>query len=530
MPEDWGKIRNRTHRMMCQSENRGMIGRKRIYLLTFLLVALMAVGCARTPTPSIGPSAPTITLEPCHLSAPGLSTRLPAECGTLTVYEDRAAQSGRQISLRVAVIPALSRNPAPDPLFYITGGPGGASTQDFVQFSWVFERINQERDIVLVDQRGTGQSHPLDCPALPEIDTASLSDDEILEQSATHCLDQLDANLDLYKTSIAMDDLDDVRAALGYEKINLYGISYGTRAALTYLRQHEDHVRTVILDGVVPQDEPLGTSIASDAQRALDLIFDRCAADSTCAQAFPDLRQEFQMLVESLEQEPAQVTIPHPATDEPTEVEFTSDALATTVRMFSYSQETVALLPLLIHTAQTSGDLSRLAAQYLIVSQELEDTISEGMHHSVVCAEDVPFYYDGEEFAGDQDAEAQSYLGEVYLELEKICALWPVTGVPAEFKAPVSSDVPVLLLSGEADPVTPAANGDQAAKTLSNSLHLVAPGQGHGVIMRGCVPRIATDFIEQGTLQELDTACIGDIRPMPFFVSFTGPSISEVRP
>jgi pimeloyl-ACP methyl ester carboxylesterase len=507
-----------------------MIGRKRIHLLAFLLAAVMMADCAGIPTSPVELPGPTIILEPCHLSAPRLSTRLPAECGTLTVYEDRAAQPGRQINLHVAVIPALSRNPAPDPLFYITGGPGGASTQDFVQFAWVFERINEERDIVLVDQRGTGQSHPLDCPALPEIDTASLSDDEILEQSAAHCLDQLDANLDLYKTSIAMDDLDDVRAALGYEKINLYGISYGTRAALTYLRQHEDRVRAVILDGVVPQDESLGTSLASDAQHALDLIFDRCAADSACAQAFPDLRQEFQALVESLEQESVQLTIPHPATNEPTEVEFTSAALAATVRLFSYSQETIALLPLLIHTAQTSGDPSRLAAQYLIVSQELEDTISEGMHHSVVCAEDVPFYYDGEQFAGDQDAEEQSYLEEMYLELEKICALWPVTGVSADFKAPVSSDVPVLLLSGEADPVTPASNGDQAAKTLPNSLHLVAPGQGHGIIMRGCVPRIATDFIELGTFQELDTACISEIHPMPFFVSFTGPSLSEVRP
>jgi pimeloyl-ACP methyl ester carboxylesterase len=505
-----------------------MIGHKRVYLLAFLLLAVMMAGCARTPTPSVEPSGPTIILESCHLSAPGLSTRLPAECGTLTVYEDRAAQSGRQISLRVAVIPAISRNPAPDPLFYITGGPGGASTQDFIQFAWVFERINEERDIVLVDQRGTGQSHPLDCPALPEKDTASLSDDDALEQSVAHCLEQLDANLDLYKTSIAMDDLDEVRAALGYEKINLYGVSYGTRAALTYLRQHEDRVRAMILDGVLPQDEPLGASIASDAQHALDLIFDRCAADSTCVQAFPDLRQEFWALVESLEQEPVQVTIPHPATDKPTEAVFTPAALATTVRLFSYSQETVALLPLLIHTAQTSGDLSRLAAQYLIVSQELEDTISEGMHHSVICAEDVPFYYDAGEFAGDQDAEAQSYLGETYLELEKICALWPVTGVPADFKAPVSSDVPVLLLSGEADPVTPASNGDHAAETLSNSLRLVAPGQGHGIIMRGCVPRIATDFIELGTVQELDTSCISEIRPMPFFVSFTGPSVTEV--
>ena len=497
------------------------------YLSTCLLLVSVATGCAGTATPSEMPSGPTITLQPCQLAAPGSSTRLPAECGTLTVYEDRAAQSGRQITLHVAVIPALSRNPAPDPLFFITGGPGGAATQDYLPVRSAFRRINEDRDIVLVDQRGTGQSHPLDCP--PSEDHLSSSDDDVLEQEVTRCLNQLDADLSLYTTLIAMDDLDQVRAALGYDKINLYGVSYGTRAALTYLRQHEDHVRTVILDGVLPQDEPLGISIASDAQRALDLTFERCAADSASAQAFPDLRQEFAALLESLDREPVEVTLPHPTTGEPTGVNFTREQFAQTIRLFSYSQETVALLPLLIHTAQTTGDFSRLAAQHLLVSQQLEGNISEGMSHSVVCAEDAPFLYEGGEFVGDEDAEKQAYLGEWYRELEKVCALWPVTEVPTDFKAPVISNVPVLLLSGEADPVTPPSNGDQVARTLSNSLHLVAPGQGHGIILRGCVPRITTEFIEQGMVQELDTSCIGEIHPMPFFVNFAGPN-PEVKP
>ncbi len=498
-----------------------------VYSSACLLLMLAVAGCAGMTTPSEMPSGPIIILEPCHLSAPGSSARLPAKCGTLTVYEDRAALSGRQIVLNIAVLPALSRDPAPDPLFFVTGGPGGAATQDYLPVRSAFQRINQDRDIVLVDQRGTGQSHPLDCP--PSEDPLSSSDDEVLEQELTHCLNQLDADLDLYTTSIAMDDLDQVRAALGYDKINMYGVSYGTRAALTYLRQHEDRVRTVILDGVLPQDEPLGISIASDAQRALDLIFERCAADSACAQAFPDLRQDFKSLLESLDQEPIAVALSHPTTGEPTEVNFTREQFAQTMRLLSYSQETVALLPLLIHTTQTTGDFSRLAAQHLLVSQQLEGNISEGMSHSVVCAEDAPFLYEREEFVGNTDAEKQSYLGEWYRELEKVCAIWPVTEAAADFKAPVTSDVPVLLLSGEADPVTPPSNGDQAARTLSNSLHLVAPGQGHGVILRGCIPRIATEFIESGTVQELDTSCISEIRPMPFFINFAGPN-PEVEP
>lgn len=489
----------------------------RLLLLTGL-VALVMTGCVGTPAPSTEPSEPTITLEACQLSAPGLPTRLPAKCGTLTVYEDRAAQSGRQIDLRIAVLPALSRNPAPDPLFYVTGGPGGAATQDYLSAHPAFQRINEKRDIVLVDQRGTGQSHPLDCPTL---DTPGDAD---LKREVDRCLDQLDANLDLYTTSIAMDDLDQVRAALGYDKINLYGISYGTRAALTYLRQHGDHVRTVILDGVLPQDEPLGISVASDAQRALDLIFERCAADSACDEAFPDLYQKFETLLTSLEREPITVTLTHPTTGDSTEINFTREEFALTIRLFSYSQETVALLPLLIHTAQASGDFGRLAAEYLLISRQLEDNLSEGMNYSVVCAEDVPFLYKEGQFVGDVEAEQRSYLGETYRELAKICALWPVAPVSADFKAPVASDVPVLLLSGEADPVTPPSNGDQAARTLPYSLHLVAPGQGHGVIFRGCISRIAAEFIESGTVQELDTSCANEIQPMPFFVNFAGPS------
>lgn len=497
-------------------------------LLLATLLTITLASCSGGNVPVTDPAAPAIPLEPCHLSSPGSSARLSARCGTLAVYEDRAAQSGRQINLRIAVIPARGRNPAPDPLFFITGGPGEAATQDYVLMHGAFQQINEERDIVLVDQRGTGDSHPLDCPMLEE-DILSTPDEAALRQNVTRCLDHIDADPNLYTTSIAMDDLDQVRAALGYDKINVYGISYGTRAALTFLRQHERHVRTVILDGVLPQDEPLGISVASDAQRALDLILERCAADGACAQAFPNLEQRFDTLLSYLMQQPVTTTVSHPTTAEPTEVIFSRDEFASTVRLLTYSPETAALLPLLFQTTGTSDDFSRLAAHHLLVSQQLQGGISEGMSYSVVCAEDVPFLYEAGQFVGDAAAERRSYLGEVYQELETICDLWPVDPVAADFKTPVTSDVPVLLLSGEADPVTPPSNGNRVTETLSNSLHLVAPGQGHGVISRGCIPDIATAFIDQGTVEGLDTTCVNDIQPMPFFVNFAGP-IPEVKP
>jgi pimeloyl-ACP methyl ester carboxylesterase len=310
---------------------------------------------------------------------------------------------------------------------------------------------------------------------------------------------------------------------LGYEHINLYGVSYGTRVAQTYLRRHPQRVRAVILDGVVPLEEPLGVSLASDAQKALDVILARCAAEADCSQAFPDLTGDLAALMQRVESEPVLLTVEHPTTGKSIDVRFTRQELGTALRLFSYSAETVALLPLLIHDARVTGDLSRLAAQAIIVTEQLEGSINVGLHHSVVCAEDVPFYRQNGQFVGDAEAEKRAYLGEMYRELETICQYWPATPVSPEFKTPLQSDTPVLLLSGEFDPVTPPANAEQVAKTLAHSLHLVAPGQGHGVILRGCLPQVVADYIERGAVDELETDCVKRIEPPPFFVSFTGP-------
>jgi pimeloyl-ACP methyl ester carboxylesterase len=477
------------------------------------------VACASaTPTPG-STSAPAIDLRPCQLSSPGSPDRVKAECGTLTVFENRAAGSGRTIELRVAVLKALSRNPAPDPLFFLTGGPGQAATESYVQLSGAFDKINQTRDIVLVDQRGTGQSRPLRCPVGGD-DFASDDSDEKLKAFLEDCLKQFDADPKLYTTSIAMDDLDQVRAALGYDKINLYGVSYGTRAALTYLRQYPQRVRTVILDGVVPSDAALGLDVARDAQRALDLIFARCAADPACQAAFPNLKAEFDALSAHLAAQSAKISLTHPVTGQPTEITLTHGLFASSLRLLSYSPETVALLPLLIHKAQAKGDLRLFAAQALMVNEQLNQSISSGMDYSVLCAEDAPFI--------TTEAAAQSnagtYLGDQETgNLQKICAVWPRGNIPADFKQPVTSDVPVLLLSGEADPVTPPTNADRAAQTLAHSLRLVAPGQGHNVIARGCMTKLATTFVESGSVQGLKTDCVQNIQPMPFFISFSGP-------
>jgi pimeloyl-ACP methyl ester carboxylesterase len=488
-------------------------------LSTLLILAGLGAGCGRTGQTDAEKAS--IPLTPCQLSAPGADTRLQARCGKLSVYENRAAQSGRQIELHLAVIPAISRTPALDPLFFITGGPGEASTQDYVRMASAFRRIIEKRDIVLVDQRGTGQSHPLKC-ANPVEDTEA-EEKASFRTLVEDCIKQFDADTRFYTTQAAVDDLDSVRAALGYDRINLYGISYGTRVAQTYMRSYPKHVRAVILDGVLPQDEALGIRIASDAQRTLAAIFARCAADADCSKAFPDLPGALQSLLRRVEKEPVTLTVENPSTGKRTEVRFTRNKLGVAIRLFSYSPETAALLPLLIHDANATGDLSRLAGQAMIVTEQLEGSINLGLHNSIVCAEDVPFFRQNGRFLGDARKEEQAYLGGAYQALEKICQYWPAAQVPAEFKKPVQSDAPVLLLSGELDPVTPPSKAEHVAETLRHSLRVVAPGQGHGVLERGCLYKVATEFVERGTTEGLNTRCVQDLKPMPFFLSYTGP-------
>ncbi len=492
--------------------------RIRVLLIAVALLLMLALltGCGSIGNLGNRQDRSRIPLEPCQLAAPVSPARLAAQCGKLTVYENRAAQSGRQIDLHIAVLPAISRTPAADPFVFITGGPGEAATQDFVLLARAFERMHEKRDIVLVDQRGTGQSHPLDCPSS---ETDSATDDADIEAEVYRCIQQLDADPRFYTTLDAVADLDQVRAALGYDRLNLYGVSYGTRVAQMYLAQYPDHVRTVILDGVVSPARPLGLTMASDAQRALDLIFARCAADPSCHGAFPDLAGDLAALIERVDKAPVSVTIPHPTSGEPTRVEVNRSTLATAIRLFSYSPETAALLPLLVHSARATGDFSHLAAQAQIVTRRVEGSLRIGLHNSVVCSEDVPFYSNA---AGLAEGEKRTYMGERYKELERLCKYWPSRQVPTESLAPVRSSVPALLLSGEADPVTPPLNAEQVAATLPSSLLLVAPGQGHGIVTLGCTNRVAADFVEKGNLKDLDVACVQDIRPMPFFLTLTG--------
>jgi len=487
---------------------------------TALLYGLAAftAGVQAAPAARSAPAAKPEFHE-CQIGAEDAAERQQAFCATITVPEDRQHPDGRKIGLHVAWLKARASVPRPDALFFIAGGPGQAATEAFLEEAPAFDRVRSEHDIVLVDQRGTGGSNRLDCPQPP---AGIQPTDAEIAAAAQACLRHLPGDPRFYTTTVAVQDLDTVRAAMGYAQVDLYGISYGTRVALQYLRAFPDSTRAVVLDGVVPADLALGPDVSLDAQRALDLIFSRCGQAPGCKQAFPDLAANFSALQQDLDGRSVSVSLRDPLTGAPRTEQLTWEKVATAVRLMSYQSETAALLPLLIHQAAVQHDYLPLMSTALLFTDQLQESFAQGMGVAVVCTEDAPFISD--------DAQLQKQLHDTYLgpstldSIVKSCRVWPRGVMDPDFKQPVVSAKPVLLLSGEDDPITPPSNAERAARTLSNSLSLVVPGQGHGNVFRGCVPRVMTDFIDTGSIKGLDAACVKDVKPFPFFVSFSGPT------
>jgi pimeloyl-ACP methyl ester carboxylesterase len=476
-------------------------------LALVVAVMLLAAACQRASQGALD------QLHPCAI-AEGPPD---AYCGTYRVFENRAAQSGRTIDLKIVVAPALQRNPQPDPVFVFEGGPGGGAATLASQRIPMFRHFQTDRDIVLIDQRGTGASNPLDCAADEPDDDLSTVDEYPVQRFRT-CLEQLKADASFYTTSIAMDDIDDVRRFLGYERINLWGGSYGTRAALVYLKQHEDSVRAVVLDGVAPPDMRIPLYMARDGQRALDRVLDDCEKDTSgCGKTYPDLRKTVDSLWTQLAARP-RVSFLHPRTGKPTSLVVSQRLVASIVFQSLYSPEVTALLPQLL-TDAAHGQFQGMFA--LAFSADLpKGAMSEGLFLSVVCAEDMPRIS-----ADDIRREtANRFIGTAMFDTRmKPCEFWPRGLVSADYYAPVSSSRPVLIFSGEDDPVTPPSWGDHVGKTLPNSLHVVVPGAGHITLMRGCVRDLVGQFLDRGSAAGLDASCVKTLSRPPFFTSYTGP-------
>ena len=477
------------------------------------LLALLALPNAAMALPD----SSQIEFSNCTLNLPGTNLTADARCGTYDVPENPAEPEGRKISLNIAIASATGTDKEPDPVFFFAGGPGQAATETWVMIRSTLRQIGKNRDIVMIDQRGTGKSNKLACTSEIEEDLNQEIDLDLIRTETQKCLADLDGDPRFYTTTIAMGDYNLVREAMGYDQINIMGVSYGTRAAQVYLREFPDTVRTATLDSVVPMQLALGQEHAPMLDQSVAAVFADCVQDETCNTLYPRQADELSALFARLRNEPQDITIVNPVSGKQQDIQLSADTLAVAIRFLSYSSDTQALIPLLVHEALTTGNLARLASQALLVMSGLNEMLARGMELSVLCSEDYPSI--------DLSADySDTIMGNLFLEIVDLqCKVWPRGEVPADFHQPVVSDIPVLLMSGERDPVTPPQYASQAAETFSNSLNLVAKGQAHSVMKNVCLREITTAFINQGSVDDLDTSCIANITPAPFFTSLLGP-------
>lgn len=476
-------------------------------LVTLSLLAVSS--CAQTAS-----GRPTDRLRPCTSEEGPID----AYCGTLTVPEDRGRIHGRQLDLWITVLPSLSSTPLEDPLFFLAGGPGQGAAQLAGQLGPLFRPVQRTRDIVLVDQRGTGRSNPLNCPSESNSLRGFTEGSEVALARLGHCLSSYDADVRLYTTDIAMDDLDDVRAYLGYEQVNLYGGSYGTRAALVYLRQHPERVRSLVLDGVAPTDMRLPLFTARDAQRALDTLLADCDSEPSCRAAFPGMASRIRALITRLEETPARVRLAHPRTHVIEEIEVSARVVASVLFSALYSPLTASLVPTIVDRAERNdfGGLFALA----LAGDAADTNMSIGMQLSVLCSEDT-----SRVTADDVRRESAGTMFGSHLlggQLDA-CGMWPSRTMPADYYRPVASDVPALVLSGDIDPVTPPGWGDIVVRHLSRGRHIALPSTGHGVANTPCGMSLVEEFLDTLAPDDLDTKCVTRVRRPPFFITPAGP-------
>lgn len=481
------------------------------------LVAVAVVGMTTVesvtlsplPTASAQPQRSGISLKPCHID-------LLAEqvfCGVHEVFVDRERNSGARVPIHVAVLPALRRRVAPDPLFLLAGGPGQGARGLAPVAARYFREIRRQRDIVLVDLRGTGHSGPLQCGApgdeiafLEEEDTAAL---------ARQCLQEIAGDPRFYTHRESLADLDEIRAALGYRRINLWGGSWGTRAALLFALRYPEVTRTVILDGAVALTMGFPKTASADAQAALDRVIDRCREDATCRTTFPDPRAEIGRLLQRFSGGKATATIRHPRTHAPAEVTLSRGVATDIIRGALYTPRDAAAVLYLIRQA-ADGDFAPLLAQLVRTASVTTDDMALGATMAVLCSEDLPSVA-----AIDFAAEAAgSVFGTTYGDVWRArCGVWRA-GPPLPESATITSETPALILSGGADPVTPPRAGELMSRHFPRHRHVVAANAAHNVSFSGCVPALIAKFLADGHGDGLDDACASRVA-WPAFVEGT---------
>jgi len=444
-----------------------------------------------------------------------------AQCATLVVPLDYDSPTGATIELNVAKLESNSNNPKADAFTMLAGGPGQSATESFPSVAHAFRHIRADRDIILIDQRGTGSSHKLDCPSDENEDEQSLLFDKAKTEAASiSCRKQLDVDPHFFSTSVAVKDLELLREKLAIPQWNIYGVSYGTRVGLHYLRRYPQSVRTITLDAVVPPDINLGPESAMAAQRSLLRLFERCEKDEGCNNVFPNLRSGTFDLLDRLKTNPVEIEYEDISTGQLRNTTFTDRHLAITMRLMSYSALSNAILPSMLYDAIERNNFASLARQAQLQLSSVEETLAGGMYNAVICTEDTPFV------AKDYDRTAldETYIGSELLDaMQSNCHGFSPGVIDDDFKIPLVSDIPALILSGSDDPITPPDYGDRVAKHLSNAIHVVNQHQSHMQATLGCLPKLMAEFINTASASELPLDCLDRLHTPAFFIDANGP-------
>ena len=471
------------------------------YAVRTLILTLLALLVA------VPASAGRLDMKPCEI--PGAER---AKCGSLSVPENPAEVGGRHIDLRVVVLEPTGDSAQGDPIFYLSGGPGTAASDMAPAFS--SSPLRSDRAIVFVDQRGTGGSTPLRCDLGDFAEALPMLLDFDLSSIAAECAAELSKTADLrfYSTRYIVDDLDAVRRGLGYPQINLIAGSYGTRVALEYLRQHEAHARTAVLRGVAGPETRVPLGFARSSLAALQGLGADCTADSACSKDFPDLEASVRRLRAQLDVKPVDVEVPDPTTGKPFKLKMSGDEFAALLHYPLYGTEFAARIPAMVKAAER-GDFSPSVQIAAALGAQLLPRFYFGSFLAILCSEDVPFIAAEDLAAASHDTLLEGVFVEGILAS---CSVWPRLQVSEDDKRPVESDVPVLLVSGQVDPVTPASDAESAGQGLAHSLHLVLPGIGHFGMFPGCSARLVEDFVQRGSVEGLDGSCVAEIERPAF--------------
>ena len=467
----------------------------------------------------------TLEFSACELPQKKSGATTSAFCAPFSQPENHAAPDARKLDLRLALIKSDAAAADSDIVVYLAGGPGQSAIDSWPRIAGAFALLKRHHHILLLDQRGTGGSNALLCPGKEDDEKATTTsvsegfDPKQMRELTQACLAAVQKKADprYYTTSDAVADLEALRQALGAPLFDLVGISYGTRMAQQYAMRHPDGVRSIVLDSVAPNEIVLGEDFAINLEDTLKAQFARCAQTADCAKTFGDPYASLQKLRAALHAQPKEIELRDPVTFQPITRRLDDRVVAGLVRMFAYTPETAALLPLSIAEGLKS-DYTPLLGQTQVIAGDMSDLAENGMQMSVICSEDA-------DLLTPRPQDADLVLGTSMIDgLRAACEVWPHGTRPDDFHAPLKTGKPVLVLEGELDPVTPPRYGEQVMKTLSKAKLIVAKGQGHNVLGRGCIPKLVEDFVDKLAPQSLDAKCADAFGPTPAFLDFNGSS------